>query len=72
MIRLFQLISFYTVLQQYLPKVKTGHVVPGVTLNRVKQRLSEVRGALVECPLVRQLRSRAEKRHAKCVIGLPY
>lgn len=62
----------YTILQQYLPKVKTGHVVPGVSLGRVKQRLSEVRGALVECPLVRQLRPRAEKRHAKNVIGLPY
>ncbi|KAK2462177.1 hypothetical protein APHAL10511_005809 [Amanita phalloides] len=37
--------------EQYVPKVKTGHVVPGVTLERLKQRLSQVRGALVECPL---------------------
>ncbi|KAF8057468.1 hypothetical protein FPV67DRAFT_564190 [Lyophyllum atratum] len=35
----------------YLPKVKTGHVIPGVTLERLKTRLSQVRGALVECPL---------------------
>ncbi|KAJ7187275.1 phospholipase D [Mycena filopes] len=35
----------------YVPKVKTGHVVPGMPLDRVKARLAEVRGALVECPL---------------------
>ncbi|KAI0703476.1 phospholipase D/nuclease [Cytidiella melzeri] len=35
----------------YVPKVKTGHVVPEVPLARVKDRLSLVRGALVECPL---------------------
>ena len=39
-------------LQSYVPKVKTGHVAPGVPLDRVKNRLSLVRGALVECPLV--------------------
>jgi hypothetical protein len=33
--------------------VKTGHVVPDISLERVKQRLAEVRGALVECPMVR-------------------
>jgi len=33
--------------------VKTGHVVPGIPLQRVKDRLSLVRGSLVECPLVR-------------------
>ena len=38
--------------QNYVPKVKTGHVVPGVKLERLKQRLSQVRGALVEAPLV--------------------
>lgn len=27
--------------------------MPGIDLTRVKQRLAEVRGALVECPLVR-------------------
>ncbi len=30
----------------------TGHVVPDITLQRIKERLSEVRGALVECPMV--------------------
>ncbi|TFK38573.1 phospholipase D [Crucibulum laeve] len=35
----------------YVPKVKTGHVVPGISLDRVKNRLSQVKGALVECPL---------------------
>lgn len=35
----------------YVPKIKTGHVAPGVTLDRVKERLSQVRGALVEAPL---------------------
>jgi phospholipase D1/2 len=37
--------------ENYVPKVKAGHVVPGIPLDRVKNRLSEVRGALVECPL---------------------
>ncbi|KAJ6550871.1 phospholipase D [Mycena vulgaris] len=35
----------------YVPKVKAGHVVPGIPLERVKKQLSEVKGALVECPL---------------------
>ncbi|KAJ7703474.1 hypothetical protein B0H14DRAFT_3647361 [Mycena olivaceomarginata] len=35
----------------YVPKVKAGHVVPGIPLERVKKQLSEVMGALVECPL---------------------
>ncbi|KAJ7848734.1 hypothetical protein B0H14DRAFT_2356604, partial [Mycena olivaceomarginata] len=35
----------------YVPKVKAGHVVPGIPLERVKTQLSEVMGALVECPL---------------------
>ena len=39
--------------QTYLPKVKTGHVVPKIPLERIKDRLSRVRGSLVECPLVR-------------------
>ncbi|KAG1796447.1 uncharacterized protein HD556DRAFT_1234604 [Suillus plorans] len=38
-------------MQNYLPKVKTGHVVPGIQLQRIKERLSQVRGSLVECPL---------------------
>ena len=35
-----------------MPDVMTGHVVPDITLDRIKDRLSEVRGALVECPMV--------------------
>jgi len=35
----------------YVPKGKVGHVVEGVPLNRVKDRLNLVRGSLVECPL---------------------
>jgi len=35
----------------YIPKVKTGHVVPEIPLSRVKDRLSLVKGSLVECPL---------------------
>jgi len=35
----------------YVPKVKTGHVVPGVPLKRVKKQLAQVKGALVEAPL---------------------
>ena len=38
--------------QGYVPKTKTDHVAPDVPLARVKDRLSQVRGALVECPLV--------------------
>lgn len=30
-----------------------GHVVPGLPLRRVKERLSLVRGSIVEAPLVR-------------------
>lgn len=39
--------------QAFVPKVKTGRVVPEIPLARVKDRLSLVKGALVECPLVR-------------------
>jgi len=35
----------------YKPKGKVGHVVKGIPLNRVKDRLSLVRGSLVESPL---------------------
>jgi len=38
--------------QGYLPKMKTGHVAPGIELERVKLKLGEVRGSLVECPMV--------------------
>lgn len=37
----------------YKPKVKVGHVVPGVPLHRVKERLALVRGSIVEAPIVR-------------------
>jgi phospholipase D1/2 len=39
-------------LDNYAPQVKTGHVIPGVPLERVKQRLGEVRGTLVEMAVV--------------------
>ncbi|TFL05257.1 phospholipase D/nuclease [Pterulicium gracile] len=35
----------------YISKDKIGHVVEDVSLDTVKSRLSEVKGALVECPL---------------------
>ncbi|PSS38102.1 hypothetical protein PHLCEN_2v82 [Hermanssonia centrifuga] len=35
----------------YVPKTKTDHVAPDVPLSRIKDRLSQVKGALVECPL---------------------
>ncbi|KAF9448692.1 phospholipase D/nuclease [Macrolepiota fuliginosa MF-IS2] len=35
----------------YVPKIKTGHVAPGVPLDRAKDKLSQVKGALVEAPL---------------------
>ncbi|KAF8962898.1 phospholipase D/nuclease [Flammula alnicola] len=37
--------------ENYRPKSKIGHLVPGIPLDRVKTRLSQVKGALVECPL---------------------
>jgi len=37
--------------EMYVPKVQTGHVVPEIPLARMKERLSEVKGALVECPM---------------------
>ncbi|KAF9652544.1 phospholipase D [Thelephora ganbajun] len=35
----------------YLPDVKQGHVVPDMPLQRVKDRLAEVRGHVVEAPI---------------------
>ncbi|KAH9940163.1 phospholipase D/nuclease [Epithele typhae] len=35
----------------YVPNVMTGHVVPEVPLQRIKDRLAAVRGALVEAPM---------------------
>jgi len=37
--------------ENYRPKVKTGHLLHGIPLDRVKTRLNQVKGALVECPL---------------------
>ncbi|KAL0576186.1 hypothetical protein V5O48_005784 [Marasmius crinis-equi] len=45
------LVRSWSAYDNYVPKVKTGHVVPDIPLERVKQRLSEVRGSLVECPI---------------------
>lgn len=45
------LVRSFAAYDNYVPKVKTGHVAPGMPLDRVKTRLSQVKGALVECPL---------------------
>ncbi|TFK51187.1 phospholipase D/nuclease [Heliocybe sulcata] len=37
--------------ENYVPKVKIGHVIPDIPLQQVKERLSNVRGALVEMPI---------------------
>jgi phospholipase D1/2 len=37
----------------YKSKAQVGHVVPGVPLRRVKERLALVRGSIVEAQLVR-------------------
>ncbi|KZT08000.1 phospholipase D/nuclease [Laetiporus sulphureus 93-53] len=36
---------------RYIPKNMPGHVAPEIPIERVKDRLSKVRGSLVECPL---------------------
>ncbi|KAJ3482521.1 hypothetical protein NLI96_g6930 [Meripilus lineatus] len=36
---------------EYVPKCKTDHVVPDVPLERIKDRLSQVKGSIVDCPL---------------------
>ncbi|KAG5647465.1 hypothetical protein DXG03_009396 [Asterophora parasitica] len=45
------LVRDWAAYDRYAPKVKSGHVIPDMPLDRVKNRLSEVHGALVECPL---------------------
>lgn len=45
------LVRDWAAYDRYVPKVKTGHVVPEIPLDRVKNRLAMVRGALVDCPL---------------------
>ncbi|KAI0028033.1 phospholipase D/nuclease [Vararia minispora EC-137] len=37
--------------KKYVPKVRTGHVVPGTSLERVKEQLALVRGSVVEASL---------------------
>jgi len=37
--------------ERYVSKGKVGHVVEGIPLSRVKDRLNLVQGSLVECPL---------------------
>jgi phospholipase D1/2 len=46
--------------QGYVPKIKSGHVAPGVTLGQLKDRLSQVQGALVDMPMVSRLHCRPE------------
>lgn len=45
------LVRNWSAYENYVPKVKVGHVVPGIGLDRVKLKLEEVRGSLVECPM---------------------
>ena len=45
------LVTSWSAYEAYVPKVKTGHVVPDIPLERVKDRLSYVKGTLVECPM---------------------
>jgi phospholipase D1/2 len=44
--------ALFNTVQSYKPKVKVGHVVPGVSVDHVKERLSLVRGSLVEAQIV--------------------
>ena len=32
--------------------MKTGHVAPGVPLSRIKERLAQVKGSVVEAPII--------------------
>ncbi|KAF5327400.1 hypothetical protein D9619_004077 [Psilocybe cf. subviscida] len=45
------LVRSWNAYKNYRPRGKTGHVVAGVTLDRVKASLNKVRGTLVDCPL---------------------
>lgn len=45
------LVQSTSVYKNYIPKVKHGHIVPEVSLQRAKQQLSQIRGQLVEMPL---------------------
>ncbi|KIY68459.1 phospholipase D/nuclease [Cylindrobasidium torrendii FP15055 ss-10] len=37
--------------EEYVPKIKTGHLIPEVSLEDAKRQLAGIRGALVESPL---------------------
>lgn len=45
------LVRAWSAYENYVPKTKTNHVVPDIPLDRIKSRLAEVRGAIVEAPL---------------------
>ncbi|KAH9971268.1 phospholipase D [Russula compacta] len=45
------LVHNWNAYEAYKPKVKVGHVVPGVPIQRVKERLALVRGSIVEAPI---------------------
>ncbi|KIJ51188.1 hypothetical protein M422DRAFT_203211 [Sphaerobolus stellatus SS14] len=45
------LVQNFEVYKNYVPKVKSGHIVPDIPLEHAKERLSDIRGALVEMPL---------------------
>ncbi|KAL4066624.1 hypothetical protein J3A83DRAFT_4098363 [Scleroderma citrinum] len=45
------LVRTWSAYENYVPKVKTGHVAPGVPLSRVKERLAQVKGSVVEAPI---------------------
>jgi len=45
------LVRDWSAYERYLPMVKAGHVVPGLDLERVKQRLAMVKGSLVDSPM---------------------
>ncbi|EGN97561.1 hypothetical protein SERLA73DRAFT_169861 [Serpula lacrymans var. lacrymans S7.3] len=45
------LVRDWSAYERYIPKVKAGHVVPDIPLKRVKDRLSTIKGSLVDCPM---------------------
>ncbi|GJJ14447.1 hypothetical protein Clacol_008711 [Clathrus columnatus] len=46
------LVQNISVYKSYKPKVKYGHLIPQISLERAKQKLGQVRGQLVEMPLL--------------------
>jgi len=45
------LVSSWDHYKEYVPKVKVGHLLPNIPIDRVRERLNEVRGHLVDAPL---------------------